>query len=627
MIVFKSVVGEFLEAVASSSLTEQIETRYRDILHRGPSPSERQAWQNSMHFVFHRLQASKVPHSCGVLIEYVIPTTLKRMDFVLSGYNSAQEKQVLIVELKQWSEAKLSDTPDLVWTKLGGKEIETPHPCYQAYSYLRFLQDLHEGFAKKEIHGRSCAYLHNYVPAAIGEPLFDDRYQTLQEETPLFLKKDNDKLEQFLASHLHEGDGASILDQVEAGPFRPSKRLIDEVGNLYEGNSSFVMLDEQKVAYENILSTVLKKGAKKRTIIVKGGPGTGKSVISMNAFGHLIRSELNVRFVAPNAAFRNVTKNALVRSGKRGTRATLDNLFSGAASFYQCNENTFDALIVDEAHRLKGKGTYQYFGESQVEDVLKASRVNVFFVDDDQRIRKDDIGTVESIRAAAEKFKSEVFEFELTSQFRCSGADGYLQWLNDALGIKDTGNFDGWDPSAFQFQICSTPGEVLDQVRAKSQGGFRARMLAGYAWNWSTEGNANGQIEDVTIPEHSFSMPWNGRAISETWAVHPEGEGQVGCVHTSQGLEFDYVGVLVGKDLQFDPDRGGLWGSWSDYKDTSGKKGLKNDPATLTRFISNIYKVLLSRGMKGCFVFFQDPKLEAYFRQRLSKTPNGLVMS
>lgn len=623
MIVFKSIVKEFLESVASGSLTEQVETKYRQALHRSPAQTERQAWQNSMNFVYHRLNASKIPHDCGVLIEYVIPTTLKRMDFVLSGYNGAREKQVLIVELKQWSEAKLSNTPDLVRTRLGGSEVETPHPCYQAYSYLRFLQDLHEGFAKKEIYGRSCAYLHNYKPATVNEPLLDKRYQGLQKEAPLFLHCDNEKLEQYLASHLHSGDGASILDMVEAGPFRPSKRLIDEVANLYEGNSAFVMLDEQKVAYENILSAVLKKGSKKRTIIVKGGPGTGKSVISMNAFGHLIRSELNVRFVAPNAAFRNVTKNALVKKSKRGTKATLDNLFSGSASFYQCNENTFDALIVDEAHRLKGKGAYQYFGESQVEDVLKASRVNVFFVDDDQRIRKDDIGTVASIRAAAEKFKSEVLEFELTSQFRCSGADGYLQWLSDALGIKETGNFDGWDPSAFQFKICSTPGEVLDQIRAKNQEGLRARMLAGYAWNWSTEGNANGQINDVDIPEHSFSMPWNGRDISQTWAVHPEGVGQVGCVHTSQGLEFDYVGVLVGKDLQFDPEQGRLWASWSDYKDTTGKKGLKNDPATLTQYVSNIYKILLSRGMKGCFVFFQDPNLEAYFRQRLSKTPNS----
>lgn len=627
MIVFKSIVGEFLEAVESSLLTTQIETRYKEVLHRSPAPNERQAWQNSMNFVLHRLKRSKVPHDCGVLIEYVIPTTLKRMDFVLSGYNGAKDKQVLIIELKQWSEAKLSDTPDLVRTKLGGGEVETPHPCYQAYSYLRFLQDLHEGFAKKHLHGRSCAYLHNYLPAATNEPLLDARYQGLQEETPLFLQNDTEKLEQFLASHLHSGDGAEILDLVEAGPFRPSKRLIDEVASLYAGNSSFVMLDEQKVAYENILAAALKKGSKKRTIIVKGGPGTGKSVISMNAFGHLLRSELNVRFVAPNAAFRNVTKNALIEKGKRGTKATLNNLFSGSASLYQCNENTFDALIVDEAHRLKGKGAYQYFGESQVEDVLKASRVNVFFVDDDQRIRKDDIGTVENIRSAAAKFKSDVIEFELSSQFRCSGADGYIQWLNDVLGIKPTANFDGWDPTAFQFQICSTPTEVLGLVRAKNHAGFRARMLAGYAWNWSSEGNTNGQIEDVQIPEHSFSMPWNGRAISETWAVHSDGEGQVGCVHTSQGLEFDYVGVLVGKDLQYDPAHDGLWASWNDYKDTTGKKGLKGDPAALTRFVSNIYKILMSRGMKGCFVFFQDPRLEAYFGQRLSKTLNGQAMS
>ncbi|BDU74168.1 DUF2075 domain-containing protein [Mesoterricola silvestris] len=621
MIVFKSSVAEFLDAVERSALTGMIETRYRTALHRAPAPGERQAWQNSMNFVCHRLRRSKIPQDCGVLIEYVIPTTLKRMDLVLSGFNREKNKQVLIIELKQWMEARLSRNPDLVWTRMGGGDVETPHPCYQAYSYLRFLQDLHEGFGRNEIRGRSCAYLHNYEPAARDEPLLDKRYRSLQTDAPLFLGTDHEKLEGFLADHFHAGDGGAILDQLETGPFRPSKRLMDEVANLYEGNPSFLMLDEQKVAYENIVAAVLEKGTKKRTIIVQGGPGTGKSVISMNAFGHLLRSGLNVRFVAPNAAFRQVTKTSLVRKGKRGVKATIDNLFLGSASFLRCNENTFDALIVDEAHRLKGKGAYQYFGESQVEDILKASRLNVFFVDDNQRIRKDDIGTVDTIRKAAAKFQSKVTEFNLVSQFRCSGADGFLQWLDDVLGIQPTANFDGWDPDAFTFEICPTPGDVLARVQAKNREGKRARMLAGYAWKWSSEGNGNGEVEDVRIPEHGFAMPWNGRTISTSWAIHPDGEGQIGCVHTSQGLEFDYVGVLVGRDLQYDPDRGDLRASWSDYKDSTGKKGLKEDPATLTRFVGNIYKILMSRGMKGCFVYIQDEALAGYFQDRLGRTP------
>jgi len=147
-------------------------------------------------------------------------------------------------------------------------------------------------------------------------------------------------------------------------------------------------------------------------------------------------------------------------------------------------------------------------------------------------------------------------------------------------------------------------------------------MLAGFAWKWSSEneGNKNGEIDDVTVPEHNFSMPWNGRSISYTWALDDAGVNQIGCVHTSQGLEFDYVGVIIGNDLKYDPERMAVYASYNDYKDTVGKKGLRNNPEELTKLISNIYKILMSRGMNGCYVYCRDPELQNYFKERLTIT-------
>ncbi|MCF7944228.1 MAG: DUF2075 domain-containing protein [Spirochaetia bacterium] len=153
-------------------------------------------------------------------------------------------------------------------------------------------------------------------------------------------------------------------------------------------------------------------------------------------------------------------------------------------------------------------------------------------------------------------------------------------------------------------------------MRQKQAKGSSARMLAGYAWKWTSkkEGNANGEVEDVRIDEFDFAMPWNSRNARSTWAIDDSGINQIGCIHTSQGLEFDYVGVIIGKDLQYDPAQKKLYASWEHYKDLTGKKGLKNDPAHLISLVKNIYKVLLTRAMKGCFIFCHDPKLQEYFR-------------
>jgi len=109
-------------------------------------------------------------------------------------------------------------------------------------------------------------------------------------------------------------------------------------------------------------------------------------------------------------------------------------------------------------------------------------------------------------------------------------------------------------------------------------------------------------------------MPWNSRKVGTTWAIDPKGIHQIGCIHTSQGLEFDYVGVIVGNDLKYDPEKGEYYTEWDEYKDTKGKNGLKNNPELLNKYVRNIYKVLMSRGMKGCYVYFMDKGTKQYIQ-------------
>ncbi|WP_206669832.1 DUF2075 domain-containing protein [Paenibacillus luteus] len=619
MIVYSSSVEEFKKAVDDNQIAINIELAFIEKLGKRPSPSEWRSWNNSMQFMERIIRNSNVADDCGVMIEYNIPSTSKRVDFIIAGKDEMQHKNFIIVELKQWEEAWSTDKEDIVKTSINGGIRETTHPSYQAWSYRQFILDMNSAVYDKEVTAHSVAFLHNYREKT-PEPLKAEQYEKTILEAPLFLQHETKKLQQFIFKYVGRGDGVQLLYDIEAGRITPSKILIDHINALFEGNSEFVLLDEQKIAYETIVS-LAKKQDKKRTIIINGGPGTGKSVISMNSLGGLLRNNLNTKFVAPNSSFRNVMVEMLTKQSSRSKMRTKS-LFMGSGSFVETEENQFDVLIVDEAHRLKGKGSYMYRGVNQVEDIIKSARTSVFFIDDNQRIRPDDIGTNEEIKRIAMKENSEIHEYTLQAQFRCAGAEGYLNWIDDLLKIRDTGNFNGWDQESFDFRLVDSPHRLYDLIKDKQMKGHKARILAGYAWDWTApkQGNTNGQISDVKLDEYDFRLPWNGYAIRESWAIHPDGINQVGCVHTTQGLEFDYVGVIIGYDLKYNVESGELSSNYTDYKDKTGKKGLKNNPEKLNALVKNIYKVLMSRGMKGCYIFCRDESLQRYFMDKFTQT-------
>lgn len=616
MIVYSSNALAFKNDVDDNVIGERIETAFFNKFGFKPGDAERRSWSNSMQYMERIIRRSKVPDDCGILIEFGIPSTSKRIDFMITGKNSKDQDNFVIVELKQWEKAEVTDRPGIVSTFVGQKVRDTTHPSYQAWSYKEMLSDTNEEITNKGFYGHACAYLHNYKKQS-NEPLLDQRYIETVQDTPIFFKEDSNEIAEYIYNHVCKGNGINMMYLIENGKLRPTKRLIDHVTGLFQGNKEFILLDEQKVAYETIVH-MASNPIKKTVIIVNGGPGTGKSVISMNAFGELLKRGKNLKFIAPNAAFRDVMLKTLDKSGKKN-KSRVKVLFSGSGSFVDSPENFYDVLVIDEAHRLKNEKAYMYKGENQVEDTIKSAKVTVLFVDDSQQIRPDDIGSISEIKRVAEKYSADIREIELTSQFRCSGAEGFLNWLDNTLQIKATANYDGWDTNIFEFKLCNSPNEVYRLIKEKNQIGYKARIVAGYAWNWTSEknGNKNGQIHDVTIPEHNFSMPWNSRAGSTSWAINHEGLEQIGCVHTSQGLEFDYVGVIIGNDLKYNSETGSIYGDINEYKDSTGKKGLKNDPETLTRFIKNIYKILMSRGMKGCYIFCRDKEVQEHIQNRL----------
>lgn len=614
MILFQGTAKEFVDITETNQIVPRLEVIFREKLGRKIPPAEIGAYTNSLPYMGRVVRRSGIADDCGILVEYIIPLTSNRIDFLIAGEDNEGNKNFVIIELKQWQSAEATGSDSVVRTFLGGGIREMTHPSYQANSYKLFLSDFNENIANGSIRAYACACLHNYAQK-IPEPLTESQYAGIVNEAPIYFRDDQEKLESFLLKYVNKGNGTDILYQIDSGKIKPTKKLIEHVSELLKNNQQFRLLDEQKVAFEKARS-IAKDVDTKSVVIIKGGPGTGKSVISVSLLGQLLEDELNVIFVAPNSSFRDVMKKRLAQEH---SAVRVGNLFKGSGGFVKTDPNTFDVLIVDEAHRLKKRGAYMYQGENQVEDIIRASKTSIFFIDDDQAIRPEDIGSVNEIKRLAVEYHAEVYEIELTAQFRCSGAEGYINWINNTLQIKETANFDGWDNGDYEFKIFDDPNKLREAIKAKHDEGYSARVLAGYAWKWTSanDGNLNGEVEDVEIPEFDFSMPWNSRNVGTTWAVDQSGVDQAGCIHTSQGLEFDYVGVIIGNDLSFDSKTLAYSTNHDAYKDIQGKRGLKDKPQELNRLVRNIYKILMTRGMKGCYVYFVDKETEKFFKSRI----------
>lgn len=618
MIVYQSEKKQFIEDVVSNTIEQKILDQFRLRLNRTTSVNEINSWKNSMMYMQNILMDADIPETCGVAIEYKIPLTSKRVDFIISGIGEKKEGLAIIIELKQWSEAKKTEMDGIVLSFVGGRERELSHPSYQAWSYASIIQDFNEAVYNNNTPIYPCAYLHNFETR---KDVFNDPfYKEYTDKAPIFLREDSLKLRSFIKSHVKYGDKGDTIYQIDSGRIRPSKSLADKVSSLLKGNREFIMIDDQKVVFETVLSYT-RSPTKKTVIVVDGGPGTGKTVIAMNLLSRLLSEGKNAQYVTKNSAPRSVYEAKLVGHFKK---SAISNLFSGSGAYTATEPNTFDALIVDEAHRLNEKsGMFQNLGENQVKELINSSSVSVFFIDESQKVSLKDIGTKAEIEKWAKCLGAEVKHLELASQFRCNGSDGYMAWLDNTLQIKETAN-ESLEDIDYDFQVVSSPSELRSLISEKNMLNNRARLVAGYCWDWKSKSDRNAY--DITFEEFDFRMRWNLTDDGMLWIMKEESVDQIGCIHTCQGLELDYVGVIIGEDMTY-ADGAIQTDVFKRSKNDSTIKGykklLKESPIEgrleLDQLIKNTYRTLMTRGMKGCYVYCVDKQLENYLSDRLNK--------
>lgn len=618
MIVYHASKKRFIDDVFNGTIADDIDHAFFIHLGRHTSPNEKLSWKNSMMHMYKVINTSDIPDNSTIAIEYQIPLTSKRIDFIISGIDERKQPNMVIIELKQWEHAKLSNKSGIIQTHFQHGESETAHPCYQAWSYAYMLQNYNETIREHHIQLLPCAFLHNYQEDHI---ISNECYSEYIDKAPLFLKNDAGKLQDFIKKHIRYGSKEDIVWFIDKGKLRPSKQLADALTSMLQGNKEFILLDEQKIVYETALNLAREASAKqtKHVLIVDGGPGTGKSVVAINLLVELTKENLVCQYVSKNAAPRDVYTAKLSNSFKK---SFISNLFVGSGSFINAPQNTYGALIVDEAHRLNMKsGLYSNLGENQIIEIIQASLFSVFFIDDRQRVHIKDIGSKAAIQKYAETCGAVVHTTKLTSQFRCNGSDSYLSWLDNTLQIRETANI-RLSEEDYDFKIFSDPNELFKTIKEKNKINNKARVVAGYCWDWNSKKNPNDY--DIIIPEFRFQKRWNLNSDKNLWIIGNNSIEEIGCIHTCQGLELDYIGVIIGLDMRYENGR-----IITDVSQRSGNdqsvKGFKslikqNKGKALQDaddIIKNTYRTLLTRGMKGCYVYCCDKQLAEYFAAQI----------
>ena len=688
----------------------------------GGSFSEKKSWEANANKIRSLLSLAGVPDDVQVAFEYKSPLA-GRVDCMLFGVGSDQKKHIIHIELKQWSNNSVKQLFSTgvfeVTAFVGGQYQVLSHPSQQAYNYHRNMINYVPAVSEKGTELEGFAYCYNYTYEGQPNDLFADQYKPVIEKCPL---NGGDQVISFansLKELLISGKGAKVFREFISSPIRPSKNLMDAAANMLKGKEEFVLLEEQLTSSNSIFGMVenaIKNPSCKMALIVKGGPGTGKTVIALHVIAELASKYSNLLsfFTTRSTALRETLKTKL-KDISTTSGADASGLIRNIYDFKPCNyhESEVDVLLVDEAHRIQRSSNYMGDKKnaqtylSMVMSLLYCAKICVFFIDDHQGVKKEEIGLSSSIIDAANNYayrisketnqfrffiyekkiklkdceekiltlvkekdtiplvefnkkynrlkkridalnkdiykeyqledvtskikKIEVMSIELKSQFRCNGSDNYLDWIDAVLydDIKSIRSIGTSFRKEYEFDIIESPKELEEKIRSLDNPEGTpvqvARLVAGYCWKWTEYPLPNGDLShDVQIGE--WSMPWEtnqGRArgefsklyapSAELWATHPMGINQVGCIFSAQGFEVDYIGVILGPDIRYDKGQ---------HKIETVKgitHSVKGEAAEVDTCIRNIYRVLLSRGRKGCYIYCCDNDLQDYFKLLISE--------
>lgn len=631
-VIYQEMQKDFFVDVLDNVVAEKMLREAENIwLH--PWSSEINSWMNNARSIKNLLEKSEVKDTY-VTFEYLVPYNKKRIDCMIYGRWNDDKGNVVHIELKQWSNSWVRAL-DTDWNFEENEEYNVEaytwhwnrvvaHPSQQVRWYNDYLTWFIEVLSTEELWLTWMAYCYNYVKEE-WKDLYDHRYDELQRQFRTYSWNEVKELASKIHEVLEKWDWFSIFNKMVLSPIKPSKKLLEAASNMiHEWNvKAFSLIDDQIVAKNIIMDKIrkIKTSWRKSVIIVKWWPWTWKTVIALNIVAELSKKNYSVAYATKSKPLREWILNRLPRWSASKI------LFKWVFDFtpYNCTEDWIDVLLVDEAHRIAQSANHQYMKAeqrtnlSQLETLIRASKVWVFFIDDLQAIRSVEICTSEMIKDVAIQYWCDIEEVELKSQFRCNWSDNYLDWLDSILYNKSIKA--KFLNEEFDFKVFDSPEELYNVIREKDSNNWSsARLTAWFCrpWSWNLDENWE-LVKDVHI--WNFAMPWETKDTIKKipewyvkwyeWAYKPEWIKQVWCIYTAQWFEFDYIGVIIWPDLKVES------GKLVTDKTATQDPVLKRSWDWIDWYIRNIYRVLMSRWMKGCYIYCTDPGTREYFRKMM----------
>jgi uncharacterized protein len=614
---FRSSAAGLRAVALEGTLGARIAGQMLHRMARRASEAEVRSWEMSLPVLANDLLQAGLD-DVEVLVEHPLPLSSKRIDVVLAGrHPRTGGPSYVVVELKQWSSARAYEGDSgLAVVPSYGRPVLNPVAQVQGYcQYLReFTSALHD--VPDAVVG--AAYLHNVIDDGA---VADLRDYPADRSGRLFTAVGRADWLQFLRDHL-DGSvaGAPYADVLLRSGSAPSRQLLTVAAEHVQQREKFVLLSEQRLAYELVLHEVEKarRGDHKSVVVITGGPGSGKSVIALSLLGELARRGHTVVHATGSRSFTQTLRKV---AGARSP--STQRLFKYFNDFMAADRNSLDVLICDEAHRIRETSISRWTpkqlraeARSQVDELMAAARVPVFLLDEHQVVRPGELGTVEDIEGHARLLGLQVHRVDLDAQFRCGGSALYVRWVLRLLGLEPGGPVTWEGDGQFEVLSAASAQEMEAVLEEKMAGGFGARMTAGYCWPWSDPTPDGQLVPDVRVD--GWARPWNlkgdrsvgGAPPAPLWATAEGGFGQVGCVYTAQGFEYDWNGVILGPDLVW---REGAWVvQRAENKDPDFRNRSRVHDHEFERLVRNVYKVLLTRGMVGTVLTSTDPETRAF---------------
>jgi uncharacterized protein len=615
-------LDEFIPHATSGEIADILRNRFQARLDYSPSDSEVRSWEKSLGAFADAITGCGMEES-WIVLEYQLPLASKRIDCMIIGTNHKNSGNAVLLEFKQWDRCIPTDIPEVV--RLG--DTDYLHPSAQVRAYREYLRDTHPSFENNVVGLSSCAYLHNVSVAELSG-FYTSTYSDLLLDSPAFNLSTMDAMCSFVNKQTSDGAPAELVESILRAQYRPSKQLLDHVANAIERHEPWQLLDEQRVIFNRIMADIerAKTTGQKQVIIVTGGPGTGKSVIAVQVLGFAARRRYNVAHATGSKAFTTNLRGIVRRNAP----------FLYTHNFRDSRKGELDLIVCDEAHRLRQQtqfGPQIYSRRPQGEEITDAAKVAVFLLDRYQSVRANEVGTVDTLALYAEQQGIPVSIYDLNIQFRCAGSESYIDWVNAVLGLSRTPSLAWRENTEYDVRIFSDVAKMEEALQRRQEEGNRARMVAGFCWDWS-DPLPNGElVPDVQIG--AWKRPWNAKSPEmwkkrgvtpapeqhpyTIWATQPAGFGEIGCIYSAQGFEFDYVGVIFGPDLRWDKYKQRWVPDWSKSKDRAGRMGLTKDKMKAVEKLAHTYRVLATRGMKGTYFYFLDDDTRDYFESMLER--------